>query len=161
VFVTILNEIVLAVAEIPRIETKLFTSIAGDPLYLPVITADCERIADGRNYRRCISKNTVHAQKHLMSYEKYKGLLNHKSEKKVEDFLRERHDLDDYEVEINKMTKLIEEISSTPSFVRMSMIYLDCDALKMELTTKANQLVLKLVGILTIFNLNRSSCRYE
>jgi dynein heavy chain, axonemal len=155
VVISILNEIVLAVTEIPRIETKLFTSIAGDPIYLPVITPEDERISDGRMYRRVISINTVHAQKHLMSYEKYKGLLNHKSEKKVEDFLRERHELDEYEGEIQKLTKLIEEIGATPSFVQMSMIYLDCEALKMELTSKANQLVLKLVD--QVADMNRKA----
>lgn len=120
-----------------------------------MITQDDDRISDGRLYRRIISKNTVNAQKHLMSYEKYKGLLNHKSEKKIDDFLRERHELEEYEVEIKKLTKLIDEISATPSFVRMSMIYLDCDALKVELISKANQLVLKLVD--QVADMNRKA----
>lgn len=155
IVVSILNDIVQAVAEIPRIETKLFSSIAGDPLYLPSINCECERISDGRLYRRVISKNTIAAQKHLMSYEKYKGLLNHKTEKKIDDFLRDRHELEDYEVEIHKMTKLIDEIGLTPSFVRMSMIYLDCDALKIELISKSNQLVLKLVD--QVADMNRKA----
>lgn len=41
--------------------------------------------------------------------------------------------------------KLIEEIQSSPSIVRFSMIYLECDGLKTELTAKANALVQRLV----------------
>lgn len=98
VVVSILDEIVLVVGEIPRIETKLFTSLSGERLYLPSISINDERIADGKSYRKIILKNAIGPQRHLMSYEKYKGLLNHKSEKKIEDFLRERHELEDFEL---------------------------------------------------------------
>ncbi|KAI8904079.1 dynein heavy chain and region D6 of dynein motor-domain-containing protein [Gorgonomyces haynaldii] len=145
IIMNILNEIVQTVSEIPCIETKLFTSLINETIHLPCITLNDERIDDGRFFKRIISKNTVGPQKHLMSYEKYKGLLNHKAEKKIDDFLRERHELEDYEQEIQKLTKLIEEISATPSIVRMSMIYIDCEALKLDLVSKANQLVLKMV----------------
>ncbi|OAJ37962.1 hypothetical protein BDEG_21931 [Batrachochytrium dendrobatidis JEL423] len=145
VVVTILTEIVSAVKEIPRIETKLFTSLSGEHLYLPTITFEDDRIADGRFFRRIVAKNTVGPQKHLMSYDKYKSLLNHKAEKRIEDFLREKHDLEDYETEIKKLIKLIDDISVSPSIARFSMIFLECEALKVELTSKANMLVQKLV----------------
>ncbi|KAI8893820.1 dynein heavy chain and region D6 of dynein motor-domain-containing protein [Globomyces pollinis-pini] len=155
VVVAILGEIVSVVREIPRVETKLFTSLASEPLYLPAITMEDGRISEGRFYRRIISKNTVGPQKHLMSYEKYKSLLNHKAEKRIEDFLREKHELDDYEVEIQKLTKLIDDIAESPSIVRMSLIFLDCDSLKLDLTAKANQLVQKLVD--QVADINRKN----
>ncbi|KAJ3276290.1 Dynein heavy chain 3, axonemal [Terramyces sp. JEL0728] len=145
IVVGILGEIVGVVREIPRVETKLFTSLANEGLYLPAISMDDERIDEGRFYRRIVAKNTVGPQKHLLSYEKYKSLLNHKAEKRIEDFLREKHDLEDYESEIQKLTRLIEEISNSASIVRMSLIYLECEALKLDLIYKANQLVQKLV----------------
>jgi dynein heavy chain len=153
--VAIITEIVSVVREIPRIETKLFTSLANEPLYLPSITMDDDRIADAKFYKKIISKNTVKPQKHLLSYEKFRSLLNHKAEKRIEDFLREKHDLDEYEVEIQKMTKLIEDISNTPSFVTMSMIHLDCDSLKNDLIAKSNNLVQKLVD--QVAEMNRKS----
>ncbi|KAJ3188443.1 Dynein heavy chain 3, axonemal [Gaertneriomyces sp. JEL0708] len=143
--VSILEEMVAAVKEIPRVETRLFTSLTNEPLYVPAMGMEDDRIADGRYVRSIIAKNTVAPQKHLMSYDKYKALLTTKAEKRVEDFLREKHDLDDYETEIKKLNKIIEEIQASPSVVRFSLIYLDCDALKTELAGKAQQLVQRLV----------------
>ncbi|KAH6601980.1 hypothetical protein BASA61_001578 [Batrachochytrium salamandrivorans] len=145
VVVSVLNDIVAAVREIPRIETKLFTSLSGEHVYLPTITIDNDQISNDRGFRQIISENTIAPQKHLMTYDKYKALLNHKAEKRIEDFLREKHDLEDYEVEIKKLIRLIEDIASSNSAVRFSMIYLECEAIKVELTLKANQLVQKLV----------------
>ncbi|KAI9206289.1 dynein heavy chain and region D6 of dynein motor-domain-containing protein [Polychytrium aggregatum] len=145
VVLTVLEEMVNAIKEIPRVESKLFTSLTGEPLYLPSMALDDDRIADGRYIKGIISKNTIAPQKYLLSLEKYKTLLTHKAEKKVEDFLREKHELEDFEMEIKKLLKTIEEIGATPSIVRFSLIYLECDALKAELTAKANILVQRLV----------------
>ncbi|KAJ3098250.1 Dynein heavy chain 3, axonemal [Phlyctochytrium planicorne] len=145
VIVSVLEEMVSACHEIYRIETKLFTSLANEPLFLSAMTTDDDRIADGRFFRSIVAKNTIAPQKHLLSYEKYKSLLTHKAEKRIDEFLREKHDLDDYEAEIKKLLKIVDEISSSPSIVRFSMIYLECDALKVELTQKANSLVQRLV----------------
>jgi dynein heavy chain len=153
--VQLLGEIVNVVRDIPRVETKLFTSLVNEPLYIPAITMDDQRIAEGRFYKRIIAKNTVAPQKHLLSYEKYKSLLNHKAEKRIEDFLREKHDLEDYEQEIQKLMKLIDDIQSSPSIVRLSLIYLDCDSLKADLTNKANNLMQKLVD--QVADMNRKS----
>jgi dynein heavy chain len=153
--VSIIGDIVSVVREIPRVETKLFTSLASEPLYLPAITMDDARIADGKFYRKIVTKNTVQPQKHLLSYEKYRALLNHKAEKRIDDFLREKHDLDEYETEIQKLSKLIEDISASPSIVSLSMIYLDCESLKADLISKSNDLVQKLVD--QVADMNRKS----
>ncbi|KAJ3317485.1 Dynein heavy chain 3, axonemal, partial [Blyttiomyces sp. JEL0837] len=145
VIVSVLEDMVGAAHEIPRIETKLFTSLANETLHLSAMSIDDDRIAEGRLVRSIVAKNTIAPQKHLLSYDKYKSLLTHKAEKRIEEFLREKHDLDDYETEIKKLLKIVEEISSSPSIVRFSMIYLDCEALKIELTSKANALVQRLV----------------
>ncbi|KAI9093996.1 dynein heavy chain, N-terminal region 2-domain-containing protein, partial [Phlyctochytrium arcticum] len=143
--VSVLEEIVAAVRDIPRVETKLFTSLASEHLCLPAMSMDDDRIGEGRFVRNIVSKNTVGPQKHLLTYDKYKALLTTKAEKRIEDFLREKHDLDDYEAEIKKLNRLIEEISASPSIMRFSLIYLESDALKAELTAKAQQLVQRLV----------------
>jgi dynein heavy chain len=94
---SLLQQMVQIVSEIPRIETKIFASLAHERLFIPCITLDDDRIDGARFYRRIISKNSVNPQKHLLSYDKHKVLLNHKAEKKIEDFLREKHELEDYE----------------------------------------------------------------
>ncbi|KAJ3238670.1 Dynein heavy chain 3, axonemal [Chytriomyces hyalinus] len=145
VIVSVLEDMVTATHEIPRIETKLFTSLANESLVLSSMSVEDDRVAEGRFFRSIITKNTFAPQKHLMSYDKYKHLLTHKAEKRVDEFLRERHDLDDYEAEIKKLLKTVEEINACPSIVRFSMIHLECDVLKNELVQKATALVQRIV----------------
>ncbi|KAJ3206419.1 Dynein heavy chain 7, axonemal [Entophlyctis luteolus] len=145
VILTVLEDMVTATHEIPRIETKLFASLANETLILSSMSVEDDRVADGRFFRAIITRNTLAPQKHLMSYDKYKHLLTHKAEKKIDEFLREKHDLDDYEAEIKKLLKIIEEINNCPSIVRFSMIYLECDILKNELVQKATALIQRIV----------------
>ena len=97
VIMNILEELVAAVKDLPRVETKLFSSLQGEQLSLPCISIQDERIDEGKYFRKIIQKNAAAPQKHLVTYEKYKSLMTNKAEKRIEDFLRERHDLDDYE----------------------------------------------------------------
>ncbi|KAI9331944.1 dynein heavy chain and region D6 of dynein motor-domain-containing protein [Obelidium mucronatum] len=145
VILSVLEDMVTATHEIPRIETKLFTSLTNENLTLSSMSVDDDRVADGRFFRSIIAKNTLAPQKHLMSYDKYKHLLTHKAEKKIDEFLREKHDLEDYEGEIKKLLKTIEEINGCPSIVRFSMIHLECDVLKNELIQKATALIQRIV----------------
>ncbi|KAJ3092439.1 Dynein heavy chain 3, axonemal [Quaeritorhiza haematococci] len=161
--VSILEEMVTAVKEIPRVETKLFTSLTNEPLYLSAMTND-ERMTEGRYIRSIVARNTVATHKHLMTYDKYKMLLTHKAEKRIDEFLREKHDLDDFENEIKRLLKIVEEITASPSIVHFSMIYLECEALKVELVHRANNLVQKLVDQVAEMNrrTNLSICeQYE
>lgn len=95
---SILQELVGAIREFPRVETKLFTSLKSEALYLPSMKISDDRIDDGRYIRSIVTKNTMAPQKYLMTYDKYKNLLTHKAEKRIEDFLREKHELEDYEI---------------------------------------------------------------
>lgn len=97
VIMNVLEELVQAVKDIPRVETKLFTSLHSEVLSLPSISIQDDRISEGKFFKRIIAKNTMAPQKHLLNYDKYKALMTHKAEKRIEDFLREKHDLDDYE----------------------------------------------------------------
>ncbi|KAJ3222668.1 Dynein heavy chain 3, axonemal [Clydaea vesicula] len=164
VIVSVLEEVINSIKEIPRVETKLFTSLKNEALFLNSMKLDDDRVSEGRFIRTIVTRNTVSPQKHLMSYDKYKNLLTHKAEKRIEDFLREKHDLDDYENEIQKLIKIVQEINSNPSIVRFSMIYLECDALKLELVQKANSLIQRLVDQVADMNrkTNLSICeQYE
>ena len=100
VIMNILEEIVNAVKEIPRVEMKLFTSLQGEQLYLPSISLQDGRINDGKFFKRIIARNTIGTQRHIAIYEKFKPLLTLKAEKRVDDFLREKHELDEYEAVI-------------------------------------------------------------
>ena len=97
VVISIVEEMVSSVKEVPRIECKLFSSLKNEALYLTSMKFDDDRISEGRYLRSVITKNTVAPQKHLMSYDKYKALLSHKAEKRIDEFLREKHELEEYE----------------------------------------------------------------
>jgi dynein heavy chain len=79
---------------------KLFTSLQGEQLYLPSISLQDGRINDGKYFKRIIARNTIGPQKHIAAYEKFKPLLTLKAEKRVDDFLRDKHELDEYETVI-------------------------------------------------------------
>lgn len=100
VIMNMLEEIVNAVKEIPRVEMKLFTSLQGEQLYLPSISIQDSRINEGKFFKRIIARNTMAPQRHIATYEKFKPLLTLKAEKRVDDFLREKHELEEYEAVI-------------------------------------------------------------
>ncbi|KAI9189908.1 hypothetical protein H9P43_001341 [Blastocladiella emersonii ATCC 22665] len=141
----ILEDMVNTVREVPRVETKLFTSLANEPLYLFSMSLSDSRIGEGKAMRAVIQRNCVAPQRHLLTFEKYKPLLTQKAEKKIDDFLREKTDLDEFELEIKRLLKLIEEISSSPPVVRLALVHLDTSALKLELVGRANALVQRLI----------------
>lgn len=93
----IYEEAVAIGKDIPRVETKLFTSLLEEHLVLPSMNLDDDRVSEGNYTRAIISQNLLSPQKHLASYERFKFLLTPKAEKRIEDFLKEKHDLDDYE----------------------------------------------------------------
>jgi len=98
VIINILEEIVKTVRGIPRIERKLFTSLSNLSLNLFSITMNDDRINGGKYLRKIVAKNTVFPQKHLMSYDKYKPLITQRADKKIDDFLKNKHTLENFEI---------------------------------------------------------------
>ncbi|KAL7754340.1 hypothetical protein RI367_000321 [Sorochytrium milnesiophthora] len=145
IIMLVLEDMVTALTEIPRVETRLFSSLSSEPLYLYAMTMNDHRINGGKLIRNIVAKNTIAPQRHLSTYEKYKPLLTQKAEKRIDDFLKEKHELDDYEVEVKKLLKLMEEITNSPPVLRFSMIFLNADILKNELLTRSNRLLQRLI----------------
>jgi dynein heavy chain len=97
VMVDIYEMIVSALREVPKVETKLFSSLSSKKLFISSMSIEDAGAQDGNVVRSILTKNMHALQKHVLSYEKYKPLLNHKAEKRIEEFLHEKHDLDDFE----------------------------------------------------------------
>lgn len=145
-FQLIIKEIVAAVSEIPRIESKLFTSFSQQPLFISAINLNDHRISELNNLRRSvIAKSIIVPQKHLQIFEKYQSLLNGKADKKISDFLAEQPNLSSYTAEIEKLKELARDISKHQSTIRISLINLDCDGLKIELISRTNMLIAKIL----------------
>ncbi len=145
IIVSVIEELVLSVSKIPRIESKIFSNLADNPLYLTTLTMGGDRIDGGKYLRQIVSKNSNIIQQQLTVYENFKPLFTQQAEKRVEDFLRGQHSLTEYENEIKLLQKMISEIDCTPNVVRMSMIYMACDDMKNVLKEKANNLIRMLV----------------
>ena len=94
----LLKEITAAVSQIPRIESKLFTSFAKEPMYLPAFSAaDIIQVKD-KMIRSILSRNAVSPQKHVMVYDKFKGVWTQRMERHIEDFVKDKqHELHTYE----------------------------------------------------------------
>ncbi|KAI9217055.1 dynein heavy chain, N-terminal region 2-domain-containing protein, partial [Blastocladiella britannica] len=160
----VLEDMVATVKDIPRIETKLFTSLVNEPLHLFSMALTDARIGEGKSMRLVIQRNCVAPQRHLLTFERYKPLLTQKAEKRIDDFLREKTDLDEYELEVKRLLKLIEEISASPPTVHLGLVHLDTESLKLELVTRANALVQRLIDSVatTHRHQNQSICdHYE
>ncbi|KXS11241.1 hypothetical protein M427DRAFT_505508 [Gonapodya prolifera JEL478] len=149
----LLSDLALFTASVPRVETKLFASLAesGDPPILFAVAAGDARMAKAEKVlRHVVAENLRKPQRWVGGYDKWKGmLLTHRAEKRVEEFLREGdgkgRGLAEFEAEIKKLLKLEEEISATPDSVQFGIFHLYCEDLKRELVGKAEGLVKKLV----------------
>jgi dynein heavy chain len=95
--ISVLEEIVGSCRDIPRIETKLFTSLADQRLVIPSMTLDDKRIGEPKLLKMVMGKNSLAPQKHLLAYDKFRSLITFKAEKKVEEFLSEKHNLEEYQ----------------------------------------------------------------
>lgn len=96
--VGVVEDLVNVFQGVPRIETMLFSSLKGETgLVVPSMGVGDERVDGGRWVRSVVGRNLVAVQKWLLGYEKFKGVLGSKSEKRVEEFLRERRELSEVE----------------------------------------------------------------
>jgi dynein heavy chain len=157
VIVMTMETIANTVKDIPRVEMKLFTSLANEQLFLPVMTMEEPSMLECKHLRSIISKNSVAPQKHIINYDKFKGLLTQKAEKRIEDFVREQHSLEEYENEIKKLLKVKSEISSMNTTVRFSMVFLNCAKLSEDMTSKSVNLIDKLIDQIADMNRRQNS----
>lgn len=105
VLLSLLKEITETVSQLPRIETKLFSSLAKEELYLPAVNAEDLISLNGSILKNIVSRNAIPPQKHIQIYDKFKGLLTQKTDKYVDDFLRETHQLPEFEL-VKSLTSL-------------------------------------------------------
>lgn len=88
-----LDEMVSCIQELPRIETKLFTSLAQERLVMPMLYVDEEMARQKKTFRSILKKNLVNPQKQLHLYEKFRNLYSKKTDRRIGDFILANNEL--------------------------------------------------------------------
>jgi dynein heavy chain len=88
---------VTAISDFPRLETKLFMSLAKEHITLPVVNS-ADLVAEKvEKLRTVLVKNEHKPLEYLRSYEQFKGLITGQTDKYIEEFLCEPRELEEYE----------------------------------------------------------------
>ncbi|XP_075250490.1 dynein axonemal heavy chain 3-like isoform X2 [Convolutriloba macropyga] len=157
-----LIEILHKADTIPRLECELFPDVKGKPFYLRPVRL--EETLVGEFVERAfevLRLNTPGPQRYLASYKKYQDLLNGKSDSEVATFLKERHDIYDYEQKLREIQALKDEIALLRITADFSLYQLDLKQLNQDLQNRVQALKDKIVTneVKHNRNLNRDLCQ--
>jgi dynein heavy chain, axonemal len=141
----LVEELLASVQNIPRVETKIFSSLQDSSLALTSMSIDCDRVKHGQYIRNVLLKNIVGVQKYASAYDSFKILYSQAYEKRIVDFLEVSHTLFEYEDEIKRLKAFVNEIALQPSKVWISMFFLDCEELKKNLFSITDALIRKII----------------
>ncbi|XP_062820321.1 dynein axonemal heavy chain 3 [Anolis carolinensis] len=146
---------------LPKVQVKLFPELKGDDLILRTVQADESLVSKYlEKTGEIFDRNLIGPQKYLNVYNKYSDLLNNNAEQDVTDFLSKRHDLDDFMMKIDGLTKLKKEIASMHVTVPLAMFCLDALKLNELLCQRTQRLKDRLIEFEIEENreLNQSIC---
>ncbi len=163
--------IVKACSNIPRVETKLYSDSASQaqagtarrelqPGLVPVILPE---IVENHRARLVaeIQKECQHPVAHSKVFDKYSPLITKRADEDVEQFLREEHSFNEYERELKKYQRLTKDITyNTQKVVRVGMFELHCDELIRTLAKRSENLMNKLLDRMLAehFEYNKKLC---
>ena len=157
---TIMNcfAIILKTAEdLPRVEVDLFPFAEYRKYVLRTIRPD-ESLVD-KFIKRALAAydvNKIGPQRYLDTYKKYSDFMNSKADQEVTNFLKNtENQLEDFEVEINKMSKIKNEVTMMMATVPLNLYSLDCSNLHENLRDRIQKLKDRLV--LFCVDLNREN----
>ncbi|KAJ7305844.1 hypothetical protein JRQ81_010210 [Phrynocephalus forsythii] len=146
---------------LPKVQVKLFPELKGDDLVLRTVQEDETLVSEYvKKTAEIFDLNLVGPKKYLNVYRKYSDLLNNNAEQDVTDFLSKKHDLDDFVLKIDGLTKLKKEIASMHVTVPLAMFCLDASKLNEELCNRTQRLKDRLIEFTVEENreVNQSIC---
>lgn len=141
----VVEDLIQSIQNIPRIETKLFTSLNDNSMSLIVMSIETAHQSHGQYIRNVLLQNLVGAHKHAISFENFKIFLSPTYEKKISDFLDSDHLLAEYDEEILKLKNYMQQVCDNPSKVWISMFYMDCEDLNRDLSVIIDSLVKRII----------------
>ncbi|KAL3855114.1 hypothetical protein ACJMK2_014343, partial [Sinanodonta woodiana] len=149
VLLNVFDVMIKASQVVPRVETKLYSEWSGDKskaFLKPVILDD---ILEGhkQQIRDLVKRESVGPVEHCKVYDRYNFLISKQAEADVEQFLKETHTFDEYKKEVQKYSKLVEEITyNSVKILRLGMFEIHCDEMIRTLSKRADALNTRLLG---------------
>lgn len=128
--------------ELPRVEVELFPFAEYRKYILRTIRPD-ESLVD-KAIKRVLAVydvNKIGPHRYLDTYKKYQDFMNSKADQEVTAFLKNtENQLDDFELEINKMGKTKNEVTMMMTTVPLNLYSLDCSNLHENLRDRIQKL---------------------
>ncbi|XP_006876041.1 PREDICTED: dynein heavy chain 3, axonemal [Chrysochloris asiatica] len=141
-----LLEIINNSENIPKVESLLFPELKGYNLVLETVKTEEKLVSDlVDEIFEVFQKNKVGPHKYLNVYKKYDDLLDNMAEQNITEFLKEKHEIEDFVKRINEIKKLRNEIASLHITVPLAMFCLDTMALNYDLCERAQNLKDRLI----------------
>jgi dynein heavy chain len=162
--ISLLNmvEIIMrACSNIPRVETKLYSDSAlqqqqqqqpslrrGEQNTGGLVPVILEHITQKHkaDIVAVLQRESQGPIKYAKTYDKYTSLINRKADEEIEAFLKEEHTFNEYERQVRAYQRLVKEISyNTAKVERVGMFELHCDEMIRTLAKRAENLLHKLL----------------
>jgi dynein heavy chain len=157
-FLNMVDIIIKACSNIPRVETKLYSDSAlqqapslkrgGEQSTGGLVPVILEHITQGHKEEivAVLRRESQGPINYAKTYNKYINLINRKADEEVETFLREEHTFNEYERQVKAYQRLVKEISyNTAKVERVGMFELHCDEMIRTLAKRAESLLHKLL----------------
>ncbi|XP_065937642.1 dynein axonemal heavy chain 3 isoform X7 [Magallana gigas] len=142
-FCLIIDQMIISVKELPRIEHLLFQSV--EDLQISTIRSviiEEELVEKAKDRLQTVVMGNSHGPNLYTSvYNPYKYLISVETENKVKKFISKDRPLREYRQEIEKLKKLIDAVGSLPVTIPMHLFYLDCNHINQWLIKRARYLI--------------------
>ncbi|XP_008419893.1 dynein heavy chain 3, axonemal isoform X1 [Poecilia reticulata] len=137
-------QIIRSAEDLLTLECKLFSDI--DRQYLSTVRPDESLVTDIlAQVEEAFQKNTVGPIRYLDLYEKYRNLLDNKSDEEISEFISSTHSLQDSAKKIDSIMRMWMKIASLRIAVPLSMFCLNARDLNDYLCDCANKLIARIV----------------
>lgn len=163
--------IIKACSNIPRVETKLYSDSAAIQQERPqrgkeinatggLVPTILEHIVQEHKAKisKIIEKESQGPVNYTKHYDKYMSLITREADEEADKFLNEEHSFSEYEKQVKNYQRLVKEITyGLHKVARVGMFELHCDELIRTLAKRAENLLHKfLEKMLTLhFNINK------
>ncbi len=138
--------IIKSAEELPRVEVELFPFPEYRKYIIRSIRPDEQLVEDFiKRVMAVYDANKIGPQRYLDVYKKYADLLNTRADQEITAFLKREIILEDFKIQIDKYTKIKNEITLMILSVPLNLYQLECNALHENLRDRVQRLKDRLI----------------